>query len=568
MTSLIVKTTRNLYGKVLPPSSKSLSIRAMLFSLLAKGESVLRHVLNSDDVSVVRHVCMALGASIHTNNTQMIIKSNGIPLISTVNEINTGNSGIGTLFTLPLLGLRENCDIPIHFNCGDQMRKRPIRPLVDALSELGMEIDYLQTKNQCPISITGKLKGGNIEIDGFNSQYLSALLIALPCALNASVVTVNNLHERPYVSMTLDFLSQQKIIFSHQYIDNKDIFQIKGRQQYHPLHQGIPGDFSAASCFIAAATLIDSDVTLQGLNFNDSQGDKSLVTILQSMGAEIITEKKQIKIKAKTELTGVRIDANDIPDLVPALAVIGTQAVGKTEIVNVKQARIKETDRLYSMTQGLQKMGARIDEHEDGLTIYHSNLKGALVEGFNDHRTVMALSVAGMLASGTTMITNAEAINKTYPDFVDAMQSLGGQYFLALPPQCKHIILLGFKHVGKTVIGSKLAKILKKKFVDLDREIEKNYEEKYFNSLTCRQIMQEHGEGYFRECETEALKQALQFSESVISLGGGAAFSELNQTLIKHHILLHIVSPSGIVFERIMVEGQPTFFEENKDLYE
>jgi len=568
MINLIVKTTVKLRGAVLPPSSKSLSIRAMLFSLLAQGESILSHVLDSDDALAARNVCTALGASVNTNPIQMIIKSNGLPFVNTVSEINTGNSGITTLFTLPLLGLRENGDIPIVLDCGDQMRTRPIKPLVDALSALGMKIDYLQEKNQCPVSITGKLKGGNTEIEGFNSQYLSALLIALPSAENDSVITVNKLHERPYVNMTLDFLTQQKIAFTHQSIENKDVFHIKGNQRYQPLHQSIPGDFSSASCLIAAAALIDSNITLQGLNFNDQQGDKRLVTLLQSMGAEIIIEKEQIKIKTKNALKGIRIDANDIPDLVPALAVIGTQAMGKTEIVNVKHARIKETDRLYSMTEGLRKMGANIEVHDDGLTVYQSNLKGALVEGFNDHRTVMALSIAGMIASGTTTITNAEAINKTYPEFIKDMQSLGAQYTFESLPQSKHIILLGFKHVGKTAIGKQLAKMLEKKFIDVDNEIEKNYEKKYFTHLTCRQIMQAQGEAYFRELEAETLKQVLQLPEAVISLGGGTAFPEPNQLLIKHHILLHIMAPSGIVFERIMVEGQPAFFEEKEDPYE
>lgn len=565
MANLIVRKTVSLQGGLLPPSSKSLSIRAMIFSLLAQGESILTHVLDSDDARAALEVCVALGATVNAIEDRIAIHSDGLPLVSTTTEMNTGNSGMTTLFSLPLLGLRENCDIPILLNCGDQMRARPIKPLVNALCKLGMHIHYTEQKNQLPVTITGKLKGGIAKIDGFNSQYLSALLIALPCAENDSVITVENLCERPYVDMTLDFLLQQKIKLTHQSTDNQDIFHIEGNQRYQPIHKTITGDFSSAACLIAAAVLLPSDVTLQGLNFNDTQGDKRLVTILQNMGANIIIEKEKIKMTGNNELTGIHIDANDIPDLVPALAVIGTQATGKTEIVNVTQARIKETDRIHSMTMELKKMGAKIEEHDDGMTVYQSNLVGAHVAGYHDHRTVMALSIAGMLASGTTVITDGEAIHKTYPGFVDAMKSLGANCFFEQPKRNNHIILLGFKHVGKTAIGRKLAKILEKEFIDIDKEIEKNYGSKHQKNLTCRQIMQTQGDDYFRKLESEVLKQALQLPECVISLGGGTALSRANQTLIESHFLLHIVAPRGIVFERIMAGGQPAFFDISED---
>ena len=124
-------------------------------------------------------------------------------------------------------------------------------------------------------------------------------------------------------------------------------------------------------------------------------------------------------------LKGIKIDADDIPDLLPALAVIGTYASGKTELTNVRQARIKETDRIHSMSEGLSRMGAKVEVHEDGMTLYPSRLHGATVKGYNDHRTVMALAVAGLRAEGQTQIGDAEAVNKTFPNFVSLMQSLG-----------------------------------------------------------------------------------------------------------------------------------------------
>lgn len=565
--NLTVKKTLSLGGTVLTAGSKSLSIRCLLFSLLAKGESILGNVLSSLDTQTAMHVCEVLGVSIDKSAHLLTVNSNGLPLKLTATEINTGNSGITTVFTLPLLGLREHGAAAVRFDCGEQMRSRPIQPLIYALRDLGMDIQFLEEEGQLPVSVMGQLQGGSVEIDGSNSQYLSALLIALPCALNDSVITVRNLHERPYVNMTLDFLNQQSIAYTHEQNDNMDIFHIRGRQGYTSFQYQIKGDFSSASCLIAAAAMLEGEVELQGLDINDTQGDKKLLSILQQMGADIVIEQEKIRIKGCKPLTGIRIDANDIPDLVPALAVIGTQAAGKTEIYNVSQARIKETDRIHSMMQGLRKMGAKIDEHLEGMTIYQSLLQGAKVNGYDDHRTVMALTVAGLLAEGTTSISDGEAINKTYPEFVNVMRDIGANVTKESESN-KHIILIGFKHVGKTRIGRKLASILNKTFIDMDKEVESLYEKEYGDFLTCRQIMQMHGEVIYRELENKALKHVIELHPGVISLGGGTALNQSNQEMISSHNLIHIVAPRGIVFERIMVEGRPAFFNQDEDPYE
>lgn len=159
----------------------------------------------------------------------------------------------------------------------------------------------------------------------------------------------------------------------------------------------------------------------------EPQGDKQLVTLLQTMGADIVIESNHLLIRGGKELTGIKIDARDIPDLLPTLAVIGTCAVGQTEICNVAHARIKETDRIQAMATELCRMGAKIVEKEDGLVISPSTLQGCVVNGYGDHRTVMALAVAGMIADGATIITDSEAIRKTFPTFTTLMQSIGAQ---------------------------------------------------------------------------------------------------------------------------------------------
>lgn len=429
---LYIHKTTTLSGQVTPPSSKSQTIRGLIFALLSNGKSELNNVLDSDDANDAIRVCQQLGTKItQTHDKKLIVDSTGLPLRANADTIYSGNSGITTRFILPLLGFRENHQQSIILDCGEQMRARPIRPLVTALNNLGMRIAYMEKEGSCPIAVSGHLTGGTTQIDGLSSQYLTALLIALPCAKNDSQVTVQNLHERPYIEMTLQWLQEQNIHYTHEKIANTDTFKIKGKQHYQPFHKTISGDFSSASYLITAAALMQGQVELTGLDMQDPQGDKRLVSILQDMGADITIQPTQLIIRGGRTLTGIKIDANDIPDLLPALAVLGTQALGKTEIYNVKQARIKETDRIHSMREGLERMGARVEEYPDGITVYCSKLHGAPVKGFDDHRTVMSLALAGMLATGETQIDEAEAIQKTFPTFVKVMCAMGARMRLA-----------------------------------------------------------------------------------------------------------------------------------------
>jgi 3-phosphoshikimate 1-carboxyvinyltransferase len=422
---LLVQKTSALNGKTLVPSSKSQTIRGLIFALQAKGRSVLYNTLASSDANDALHVCQQLGAKVTRSDNQLLIESAGLPLSADNTTIYTGNSGITTRFIAPLLGYRSYPEQPILLDCGEQMRARPIAPMVEALKNLGLTVDYIEQMGKCPLQISGTLLGGDTEIDGLSSQYLSALLIALPAAEKDSEIVVYDLHERPYVEMTLQWLKDQQIYYRHERGVDKDTFQIKGRQRYLPFEKTIPGDFSSASCLIVAAVIASGEVELLGLDMQDPQGDKRLIAILQQMGADITIATDRLFIRGGKPLTGLKIDANDIPDLLPALAVLGTQASGKTEIFNVKQARIKETDRIHSMTEGLKRMGAQVEEQEEGMTIYQSKLRGANIRGFDDHRTVMSFAVAGLFAEGDTLIDDAQAIQKTFPTFVAMMNSLG-----------------------------------------------------------------------------------------------------------------------------------------------
>lgn len=422
---LIVRKTGYLCGQVTPPGSKSQSIRAIILASLCQGESTVTNLLCADDTQDAMRVVKQLGAIITKSDDVIRIKSTGLPLKTETDLMDSGNSGIATHFVMPILGLRQNAHQPIVLNCGPQMRARPIQSLVAALNNLGLHIQYLENDQRLPICISGALIGGTACVEGMTSQYLSALLFALPCAQRDSVITVKNLAERSYVEMTLNYLRNQGIQFQHFATEEMDTYQIQGRQQYKSFCATIPSDFSSASYLIAAAVLIPGEVILHGLDMAQPQGDKQLITLLQKMGADIVVEPGCLRIRGGKKLTGIKIDAGDIPDLLPTLAVIGTYATGKTEIYNAAHARIKETDRIHAMTEGLRSMGAKIEEKNDGLIVSQSKLRGCAVKGYDDHRTVMALAVAGMIADEATLIDESEAINKTFPSFVNIMQTLG-----------------------------------------------------------------------------------------------------------------------------------------------
>ncbi|MFH1565076.1 MAG: 3-phosphoshikimate 1-carboxyvinyltransferase [bacterium] len=428
-----IKKTEKLAGSVTPPSSKSQSIRALVIATLAGGKSVLNNVLASDDTKAAKGVCRGLGTKLTESKEDGQIKveleSDGVPLENSDNRLFADNSGVTTRLVMPVLGLRKNFNEKIILDCGEQMRKRLVQSLISALNNLGMNVISQNNNGTCPLEIFGKLLGGKTEVDGVTSQFLSALLLSLPCAENDSEITVKNLQERPYVEMTLAWLDEQNIKYEYIKQDNTDVYKVAGGQKYRAFEKAIPADFSSASYLIAAAVLIDSEVKIEHLDMNEHQGDKRLVYILQEMGADIKIDSKNniLTIKGGKPLKGIKIDANDIPDMVPTLAVAGTRANGETEIYNVAHARIKETDRIHSMTQGLTKMGATVIEKPDGLIVRRSNLKGIEVHGYEDHRTVMSLALAGLMAEGETTIDTAESINKTFPAFVERMNDIGAK---------------------------------------------------------------------------------------------------------------------------------------------
>ncbi len=411
-----LKTTKSkLSGDILIPASKSHTIRAVAIAGMADGKSILRKSLISADAFSCINGVKEFGALIDQNNELIITGING--LINPVcKKVDVGNSGT-TLRILTAMAALANHSIT--FDGDDSIRKRPMNPLLSALKDLGADIS--STDGKCPFTIKGPLKGGKTTIDGISSQFLTALLLACPLAKDDTEISVENLHEKPYVEITLDWLKSQSIQFENRGLD---WFKIKGLQKYKAYERDIPADFSSATFPLCAAAITGSEVLIKGLDFSDHQGDKEIFLFLEKMGAKITYTDKGVIVKGD-KLHGTEIDMNATPDALPALAVVGCFAKGKTSLLNVAQARLKECDRIKAMATELRKMNAAVEELEDGLIIKESKLTGTDVNGYDDHRMVMALAIAGMASEGETVIDSAESINITYPSFIEDMKNIG-----------------------------------------------------------------------------------------------------------------------------------------------
>ena len=408
-----------LSGKIIIPSSKSQTIRALLISVFSRGVSYIKHPLISDDTESCINAVKSMGADVS------ILENGDITVDATYAfsdmdelSIDAGNSGTTEYLSLPMLsslGIQVNID-------GDEMlRKRPLKPLLDALESLGAETE--STEGFPPASIRGPLDGGECTIECKTSQYLSGLLLGAPLAIGDCHIKCSVLFEKPYVKMTLKWLDDQGI--KYRISDDLEEVWVKGGQSYKPLDTYIEGDFSSASFFFVAAAIHGTEVTVEGLDKNSTQGDKEILNILEKMGCSIKWNGMAVTVKGPEKLKGGVFDLNAIPDTLPALSVAAAFAEGDTILGNVEQARIKETDRIKVMRENLNELGVEADERRDALIIHgNGSVKGGKAKGYGDHRVIMALAILGTRTEEETEIDDVSAASVTFPTFFDLLEKL------------------------------------------------------------------------------------------------------------------------------------------------
>jgi 3-phosphoshikimate 1-carboxyvinyltransferase len=408
-------------GTVIIPPSKSHTLRAILFASMAKGFSEIRNFLHSPDATSMIEAMRLFGASIEVTADFLRIRGLAGQLGSAENVIDSGNSGQVLRFVGALAALSPSYTILT----GDHSirHNRPVKPLLEALSQLGAMAASSRLDGYAPIIIKGPMQPGHTELPGEDSQPVSGMLIATSFLPGKTTITVTNPGEKPWIDLTLFWLKKCGIEISHQ---NYSRYTVPGFARIDSFSLSIPGDFSSAAFPIAAALVTHSELTLTNIDMRDCQGDKKLIEVLQLMGAkiDIDDEKKTLIVRKNSRLEGRQIDVNDFIDATPILSVIGCFAEGTTEIINASIARKKESDRLHAMATELKKMGAAIEERPDGLIIAHSPLHGAQVSSWRDHRIAMSLAIAGLGASSETVIEGAECVAKTYPSFAHDFRAI------------------------------------------------------------------------------------------------------------------------------------------------
>ena len=407
-------------GHITCPANKSYSHRAIFLASLAGNNSKLDNVLFSADTVATIEACRNFGAEIEEINTSIIVKK-PIKMDVIVPEIDAKNSGttiriasgIASLFT------RE-----ITLTGDSSLQKRPMQPLLDALESIGAKCN--STNGMPPIKITGRILGGNVSIPGnFSSQFISALLICAPLTEKGINLTIEgNLVSKPYLDATIATMKNFGVTVQTLIPYKK--YSI-APQVYKPSTFTVPMDFSSLALLLSASVLNGEDVIIHGRMGNLPQGDKVFIDIIEQLGVKVSIKEDQISIQSPKKLNGGRFDLSNSPDLLPPLAILALKTTNPIEIINVKHARLKETDRILILARELVKIGIRVQEKEDGLILESPNeSRGALLNSENDHRLFMAFCISGMYV-GNCIVTDHESVAVSYPDFINEMNRLGAK---------------------------------------------------------------------------------------------------------------------------------------------
>ncbi|HEY5561003.1 MAG TPA: 3-phosphoshikimate 1-carboxyvinyltransferase [Clostridiaceae bacterium] len=416
---------RSISGIIKIPSSKSLSHRAIIAASIGEGTSKIGNITYSEDIEATITSLEAFGVSIEKNDDNLFIKGNGDIFELTEDtetpiKVNCGESGSTLRFLIPLAALTGRRVI---LNRRGRLRERPIDPFLKIFDEQNIYYDNLGES----LILEGRLKPGEYKVPGnISSQFITGLLFALPLLEeNSKIIITTELESKSYVDLTLDVLKTFSINIVNK---NYKEFKINGRQHYKAKDIIVEGDFSQAAFFLAAGVLSEGDktVTVTGINTNSHQGDMVIVDLIKKMGGRLEVNEDSIKAYP-SKLKGITMDASECPDLVPIMAVLGALSEGTTEIVNAGRLRMKESDRLKAIAKELNNIGAKVLEKEDGLHIEgKSNLEGGSVDSWKDHRIAMAMAVASLKAKEPIIISNSQAVNKSYPEYFKDFSTLGG----------------------------------------------------------------------------------------------------------------------------------------------
>ncbi|MGB2500894.1 MAG: 3-phosphoshikimate 1-carboxyvinyltransferase [Mariniblastus sp.] len=402
-------------SSIRPPGSKSLTNRALPIAAMASGRSVLSGVLDSDDTRVMIESLNRVGVLVShdVSSSCAVIEGAGGVVPTQEADLFIGNSGTTIRFLTALLAVAGGDYV---LDGIPRMRERPIGPLVDALQMLHLNVEAGSPGGCPPVRIsTQRSRGGTVKIKGdLSSQYLSGLMMAAPLAAQDTVIEIEGtLISRPYVEMTKRVMESFGVVVE---VDPQfRRFEIGGGQTYQATDYIIEPDASSASYFWAVAAICGGSATVLGLDKGSLQGDVGFVNCLEQMGCEVEWGQGQVTVCGPAK-HGIDIDMSNVSDTVQTLAAVALFVEGTTNVRNIAHNRVKETDRIGNLAIELRKLGATVDEREDGLAIHPGVTRPADVETYDDHRMAMSLALVGLKQSGVKILDH-NCVSKTYPNF-------------------------------------------------------------------------------------------------------------------------------------------------------
>lgn len=424
--NLFVKGTSGpLTGEVEVPNSKYHAHRALILASLAPGTSRIVGLSDARHVQFTIDVLRALGTKIEVDGQTLLVT--GGPYHVKRKVVSVGSSGSTLYF---MIGLAALADAPITLTAQKYFRRRPVGPLLDALAQMGVRFESSQG---CPpIAVEpSRPSGGTIVIPGTLSQWISGLLLLAPFARERTIIEVEGEpNERPYIRLTAEMM---RAFGLHVGIaSDYRRFEIEPNQHARATAVELPPDIGSAAFGLAVTAIHPSDVLFRGLQKLPGElpdhPEGAFLDIVRAMGLPMAYDANAKAVRVKhdgVELRGVRVDCRDIPDMLPILSTLGTFASGETVLENIEHVRLKESDRVAAMLQ-LNRMGGRLELHEDRLVAHGvSQLFGAKLSSFNDHRILMSLAVAASRAEGQSTLTYPNAYRISYPRFLEAMRSIG-----------------------------------------------------------------------------------------------------------------------------------------------
>ncbi|MBQ6511519.1 3-phosphoshikimate 1-carboxyvinyltransferase [Methanobrevibacter sp.] len=430
---LKVKNISEIGGVVKAPPSKSYSHRAIILASLAKGTSKLYDMLYSEDTLASIRVCKALGAQINKTDEYLEVVGTGGKLHNSQNApIDLANSGTTLRLMTSVSAISDN---EVILTGDESLKTRPMGLLMAALHSLGVTTESLNDNEKAPILIKPGYLGGETNIYGnVSSQFISSILISSPLSKHGvTLYVLPEFKSRPYVNMTLDIMRKFGVktlkgyYLKHDNCDKQhqscriDEFKVM-KQEYISCDYTVEGDYSSASYLLALIAINGGKAKIKNLFRNSKQGDKAILDILQQMGAKIIRGEDYVEIGSNGQLKAIDVDLSNAPDLLITVAVLAAIAEGTTNITGVAHARVKETDRIDTTCRELEKLGCKLVEREDGMSITGGVTSG-VVDSHGDHRLAMAFSLIGLKHDIT--ITNGEVFDVSFPNFIESMAELG-----------------------------------------------------------------------------------------------------------------------------------------------